>query len=193
MQKITTPCAILAGGKSSRLGQDKTQIHFGGYPLSQWLVMRFENMCENLYVSAKQRDKFNFHAEFLIEKSPIYAPLVGMINAFTLLDSKEIIFLSVDTPFISQETLLALDSKDSPIVYAQSEFKAHYLISKWQRSTLDSLLWAYKSKSYALHRIVESHLHEIVPISEEEGLNINTMQDYENALLRLDKLNELKG
>lgn len=193
MQKITTPCVILAGGKSSRLGQDKTQICFGGYPLSQWLLRRFESMCENLYVSAKERDKFSFEAHFLIESSPIYAPLVGMINAFNVLDSKEIIFISVDTPFISQETLLALDSKDCPIVYAQGEFKAHYLISKWQRSTLDSLLWAYRSKDYALHRIVESHLHEIVPISEEEGLNINTMQDYENALLRLDTLNELKG
>lgn len=188
MQKIATPCVILAGGKSSRFGQDKTQIHFGGYPLSQWLLMRFESMCENLYVSAKERDKFNFKAEFLIESSPIYAPLVGMINAFNTLDSKEIIFISVDTPFVSQETLLALDSKDSQIVYAQSEFKAHYLISKWQRSVLDSLVWAYKSKSYALHRIIESHLHEVVHISEEESLNINTMQDYENALRKLKGL-----
>lgn len=185
MQKITTPCVILAGGKSSRLGQDKTQIYFGGYPLSQWLLRRFESMCENLYVSAKERDKFSFEAQFLIESSPIYAPLVGMINAFKHLDSKEIIFISVDTPFVSQDTLLALDSRTCPIVYAQSELKAHYLISKWQDSTLDSLLRAYKSKDYALHRIVKSHLHEIVPISEEEGLNINTMQEYEKALTLL--------
>ena len=182
MQKIITPCVILAGGKSSRFGSDKTQIHFGGYPLSQWVFSRFSEVCENLYMSIKQRDKFEFHARFLVESSPIYAPMVGMIHAFEELAAREIIFVSVDTPFVSYDTLCSLASCDSPIVYAQSEGKAHYLISKWQRSMLDSLLWAYRSKSFALHRIIESHPHECIPISEAESLNINTAQDYERAL-----------
>lgn len=180
--KITTPCVILAGGKSSRLGTDKTQIDFRGTPLSQWVHTRLSEVFSSLYVSIKHRDKFSFDAQFLIESSPIYAPIVGMINAFESLDSEEIIFFSVDTPFVLPQTLRAIAHSKAQISYAQSTDKAHYLISKWHRSSLESLLWAYRSKNYALYRIIESHSHEGICASDEECFNINTMEDYHKAL-----------
>ncbi|MCX2717736.1 molybdenum cofactor guanylyltransferase MobA [Helicobacter sp. MIT 21-1697] len=182
MQKIAIPCVILAGGKSSRLGTDKTQIAFGQHTLSQWVFMRLSVLFESLYISAKTRDKFQFEAPFLIESSSIYAPMVGMINAFKKLDTQEIMFLSVDTPFITCATLHNIALANAPIVYAQSAHKAHYLISKWHKSMLDTLIWAYKAKNYALHRIIESHPYQSIAATEEECLNINTMDDYREAL-----------
>lgn len=182
MGKIAIPCVILAGGKSSRLGKDKTQIPLGGYSLSEWAFRRLSQMCENVYISTKVRDKFTFEAPFLIEKDPVYAPIVGMINAFNELDCEALLFVSVDTPFVSERTLRHLTASSAPIAYATSTDKAHYLLSKWHHSLFDSLLWAYKSKIYALHRIIESHSSEAISASDEECFNINTMSDYEKAL-----------
>ncbi|TLD96318.1 molybdenum cofactor guanylyltransferase MobA [Helicobacter jaachi] len=188
MQKIDTPCVILAGGKSSRLGADKTQVDFGNRTLSEWIFLHLQSMCEQVYMSVKQTDKFNFHAPFLIESSPIYAPIIGMINAFKQLDSQSLLFISVDTPFITQKTLSHIASAQNPIAFAQSTDRAHYLISKWDKSMLDALLWAFKSKDYSLHRIVESHPHTAIEASEEECFNINTMTDYHNALKMFENL-----
>ncbi len=182
MQKIMIPCVILAGGKSSRLGEDKTQVAFGEENLSQWVFTRLSKICEKVYISTKDKKKFTFDAPFLIERSRIYAPIIGMINAFEKLKAQEILFVSVDTPFVRGETLRQLVDSNAPITYAQSEDKAHYLISKWHKSMLDALIWAYKSKSYALHRIIESHPHQSVLATEKECFNINTMDDYYNAL-----------
>ena len=171
MQKIAIPCVILAGGKSSRLGKDKTQIPLGGYSLSQWVFMRLREISDDVYISTKQRDKFCFDAPFLVEKDPIYAPIVGMINAFNTLKAQELLFTS-----------------SAAIAYAKSTDKAHYLISKWHISLLDALLWAYKSKMYALHRIIESHPSEGITATDEECFNINTMTDYTQALRVLETL-----
>ena len=188
MQKIAIPCVILAGGRSSRLGKDKTQIPLGGYSLSQWVFMRLREISDDVYISTKQRDKFCFDAPFLVEKDPIYAPIVGMINAFNTLKAQELLFISVDTPFITAHTLHKIATSSAAIAYAKSTDKAHYLISKWHISLLDALLWAYKSKMYALHRIIESHPSEGITATDEECFNINTMTDYTQALRVLETL-----
>lgn len=180
-QKIKIPCVILAGGKSSRLGVDKTQIDFGGESLSKWVFTRLSHICENVYISAKKSDKWTFQAPFLIEKSRVFAPLIGMINAFEMLKAQEILFVSVDTPFVSKQTLWHIAHSNAPIAYAQST-KAHYLIAKWHICLLDALLAARKSKLYALRYIVESHPHISIPATEEECLNINTQEHYAEAL-----------
>lgn len=188
MEKIKIPCVILAGGKSSRLGEDKTQISFGAQTLSQWVFDRLEGMFDTLYISTKQKAKFDFEAPFLVEKSSIYTPLAGMINAFNNLDSQEIMFVSVDSPFITHQTLTHIASAESEIVYAQSSNQAHYLISKWHKSVLDALIWAFKSKNYSLHRIIESHHHKAICASDTECFNINTMENYRDALALYDSL-----
>lgn len=182
MQKIMIPCVILAGGRSSRLGEDKTQVAFGEENLSQWVFTRLSKICEKVYISTKDRKKFTFDAPFLVERSRIYAPIIGMINAFEKLKTQEILFISVDTPFVRGETLRQLVDSDAPITYAQSEDKAHYLISKWHISLLDTLVWARKSKIYTIYQIIQSHQHTSVSASNEECFNINTQEDYARAL-----------
>lgn len=193
MQKIVIPCVILAGGKSSRLGKDKTQIPLGEYSLSQWVFMRLNKICENVYISTKKHDKFNFEAQFLVEKDPIYAPIVGMINAFNTLKSENILFVSVDTPFITSKTLHSIASSNKSIAYAQSTDRVHYLLSKWHINTLDELVWGYKSKDFALHRVVKSHSNEAILATDEECFNINTMEDYAHALKFFENLGENDG
>lgn len=186
MTKITIPCVLLAGGKSSRLGRDKTQISFGNQTLSEWVYKRLSHECETIYISTKEREKFHFDAPFLIESSRIHAPIVGMIHAFEILKVPEIIFLSIDTPFVTRATLEQIAQGKKPITYAQSTDRAHYLISKWKDSMLTALTWAFKSKDYALQRIIESHPHESVLASDSECLNINTMEDYLSALKHIE-------
>ena len=46
-------CVILAGGKSSRMGQDKTLLPFGGFKtLTHYEVAKFSKVFEEVYVSS---------------------------------------------------------------------------------------------------------------------------------------------
>lgn len=183
MDKIHIPCVILAGGKSSRMGEDKTQMNLGGISLTQWTLRHLSSIFEQVYISAKTQDKFAFDASFLIESESVFAPMVGIYNAFiSLKDAQEICFVSVDTPFVTSQTFHAIAQTQADIVYAQTLHKAHYLISKWHSTMLSALEWALDSQDYALHRIVATHTHQGIQASEEECLNINTKHDYLLAL-----------
>lgn len=183
MDKICIPCVILAGGKSSRMGEDKTQMDLGGISLAQWTLQYLSGVFEQVYISAKTQDKFAFEASFLIESESIYTPIVGIYNAFiSLKDAQEICFVSVDTPFVTAQTFHAIAKSQADIVYAQTLHKAHYLISKWRSTMLEAIRQALDSQDYAIHRIVATHTHQSIAASEEECLNINTKQDYLLAL-----------
>ena len=183
MDKIPIPCVILAGGKSSRMGQDKTQLAFGDTSLSQWVLKHLSPYFEHIYISTKNQNKFAFEASFLIESCPIYAPIIGIHNAFKILkEASEIMFVSVDTPFVTPQTLQKITQSHANVVYAQTNDRAHYLISKWQRLLFDALCWAIDSKDYTLHRIIVAHTHQGIKASDEECLNLNTIQDYHYAL-----------
>ena len=47
-------CVILAGGKSSRMGQDKTLLPFGGFvTLTHYQVAKFSKVFDEVFVSSK--------------------------------------------------------------------------------------------------------------------------------------------
>ncbi|EAI3380799.1 molybdenum cofactor guanylyltransferase, partial [Campylobacter coli] len=50
-------CVILCGGKSSRMGEDKSKLIFKNQTLTQFQVEKFSKIFKNVYVSAKE-DKF---------------------------------------------------------------------------------------------------------------------------------------
>ncbi|EIB5295231.1 TPA: NTP transferase domain-containing protein, partial [Campylobacter jejuni] len=57
MQLNELNCVILCGGKSSRMGQDKSKLILKNQNLTQFQVEKFSKIFKNVYVSAKE-DKF---------------------------------------------------------------------------------------------------------------------------------------
>ena len=78
---LSLPLVIIAGGKSSRMGSDKSLLPFGAFPtLTQYQLSRFKHHFSSLHVSCKTKDKFDFEASF-IEDNPLYpesSPLVAL-------------------------------------------------------------------------------------------------------------------
>jgi len=189
MQKIDLPCVLLAGGKSQRMGEDKTKLAFNGFSLAEWLYKRLCRVYQTVYIVSKNIQKFDFDARFIIESSNIYTPIVGIITSFEMLKVPQIIVISVDTPFISEESLCLLAKTNATIVFAKSSQKSHYLLAKWHIDTLQTLKNAIKAQQYALYKIVEQFACKSIKISNQESFNINTPQEYKKALSILESQN----
>jgi len=57
------PCILFAGGKSSRMGEDKSLLPFGGYSsLAQFQYVRLSKLFTHVSISTKTADKFDFTA-----------------------------------------------------------------------------------------------------------------------------------
>lgn len=183
--KIDIPLVIFAGGKSSRMGSDKSLLNFGGYDtLCEYQLKRFENHFENIYISTKDSNKFNFEANFIIDTNQdIYSPLIGIKSIFEYLNKPSFIAISVDTPFIKIETIKKLIEKNSLDTIATVS-KTEYLEplnAIYNQSILPIIDDCIQKNLHKLNFILKNA--NIVEFdNQEEFMNLNFKDDYLKAL-----------
>ncbi len=183
--KIPCPLVIFAGGKSSRMGQDKALLPFGGYPtLTEYQIARFTPYFENIYVGCKNKDKFEFKANF-IEDLPCYddsAPHIGLISAFEKLHEIYICVLGVDTPFFSHkefQKLLTHTDTDTDAIIARSPRGYQPLCAVYKRSTLLYLKNLSDQRRYRFADLYAQIQTDFVPFEDEKIFtNLNTPDEY---------------
>ncbi|HEY9128525.1 MAG TPA: molybdenum cofactor guanylyltransferase MobA, partial [Sulfurovum sp.] len=144
---------IFAGGKSSRMGEDKSLLPFGGYPtLAQYQHAKLSELFDNVYISAKE-DKFDFECKVIKDILKETSPLIGLISIFKTLQADEVFILSVDAPFVDEaiiETLFKHDHIMLDVVVAQSPGGIQPLCGIYKRSILPL---AYAQLKKGNHRL----------------------------------------
>ena len=186
-------CIIFAGGKSSRMGQDKSLLPFGNCnSLAEYQHQRLSNLFENVYISAKE-DKFDFDAE-IIEDSPtdnLYAPTAGFEAMFKKLEDERLFVLSVDTPFVSEEeikVLLENDNSDLNAVIAKTSSGSHPMCGIYHRSLLPAFETMLKEDNHRLGKLLKDAKTKFVMFENEEAFaNLNHPHEYEEALTKAGK------
>jgi molybdopterin-guanine dinucleotide biosynthesis protein A len=184
------PCIIFAGGKSSRMGQDKSLLPFGGYSsLAHYQYHRLTKLFKNVYISAKTSEKFDFEAPFILDSENVdFAPTAGFVSAFKALECETFFALSVDSPFIDAnviETLLKNDKADLDAVIAKTSSGTHPLCGIYHRSLLEDFQRMQYEGDHRLGKLLSQSQTCFVPFeSEELFMNLNHPHEYEEALSR---------
>lgn len=183
-------CVIFAGGKSSRMGQDKSLLPFGGYnSLAEFQYQRLTKLFDNVYISAKE-NKFDFDAE-IIEDSPtdnLYAPTAGFEAMFKKLDDERVFVLSVDTPFVDEEEiriLLEQDGNNLDAVIAKTASGSHPMCGIYHRSLLHAFETMLKEDNHRLGQLLKRAKTKFMMFENEEAFaNLNHPHEYEEALTK---------
>ena len=184
-------CVIFAGGKSSRMGQDKSLLPFGGCDsLAEYQYQRLSKLFAHVYLSAKE-NKFDFEAE-IIEDIPtdnVYAPTAGFEAMFKKLKDERVFVLSVDTPFVGEEEISALlknDNKNIDAVIAETATGSHPMCGIYHRSLLPAFETMLKEDNHRLGRLLKDAKTKFVRFENEESFaNLNHPEEYEEALKRV--------
>lgn len=193
MEKILkkVPCVILCGGKSSRMGSNKALLPFNGAILAQYMYERMQKIFENVFLVAKDSSPFSsFAPSFIQESGEIYAPLIGIERALESLREQRVFFLSVDTPFITRAEidLLFENVGEEQIFYAKTPLKSHFLCGIYQQSTLSIIKEMIEKEDFKMSQLISRVKSGFVEFEDEESFsNLNTPQDYQNALKRLEQ------
>jgi len=191
MSLYTIPCVLFAGGKSSRMRQNKAFLPFGKYnSLIEYQIKRLQKIFEHVYVSAKDQEKFK-DMETVVIKDVLYndvsAPTTGFLNTFRQLKDENAIFiLSVDAPFVNKETideLLKIDTDDYDAIIVRTPSGIHPLCGIYTRSLEDTLKEMMKKKNYKIKNLLERSNVFYVDVQDEDLLlNLNTPDDYQKGL-----------
>jgi len=185
-QYIKTPAIIFAGGKSSRMGQDKALLPFGNESsLAEYQYKRLNRLFDKVYLSAKHH-KFNFKCEVIKDKYEESSPLVALLSIFETLEVEEVFVLSVDTPFVDKKvihSLIEACEKDIDVMVAKNQHRLQPLCAIYHKSILPLLKKHYEEDNHKLHDLLNKAKTKIVYFNEEKTfINLNYRKDYERAL-----------
>lgn len=107
---------VLAGGLSSRMGQDKALLAVDGIPLLLQVCQVAQQCVEQVYVVTPWVERYqdiltaNPSIQFIqetpsIEETPTHGPLVGFLQALTQLQTDWVLLLACDLPNLQVEIL----------------------------------------------------------------------------------------
>lgn len=182
------PAIIFAGGKSSRMEKDKALLPFGSYTtLAEFQHARLSILFQKVYISAKT-NKFHFACNVLTDTREESSPLVGIISIFEKLNVEEIFILSVDAPFVQEDTIkkiLAHIQSSYDAIVAKSPGGIQPLCGYYRRSILPLALKQLEKNNHRLHDLLNLASTLLVPFDEDETFtNLNYPKEYQEALKR---------
>ena len=190
---------VLAGGKSQRFGEDKSQVKLGDKLLIDYILSEvIEEFKEILVVSNSLIDFRKSEKITVIEDiKKNLGPLGGVLTAMKWIkdnnkDYKWISTFPADTPFfkrsILQKFLQDIQLEESKLFFIKSNNTRHNIFGLWSIDLMDKLEDDLNKGERKVEVWANSIGVKIINIefqNEDPFLNINTKEDLEKAKDRL--------
>ena len=187
--------AVLAGGKSQRFGEDKSQVKLNGKLLIDYILSEIiDEFNEILIVSNKQIKFKNYENISLINDfKKDQGPLGGVLSAMKWAKEKNnkykwISTFPVDTPFfkkeILQKFLSEINSEESKLFFIKSNNTRHNIFGIWSIDLMKKLeddLNEGQRKVEVWANSVGVKVINMEFINKDPFFNINTKEDLEKA------------
>ena len=194
---------ILAGGKSSRFGEDKSIAKLGDKTLLDHTINKIENeFTEILLISNNKEFNFKNNKIHVVEDciEGQLGPLVGILTAMKWViknkkNYKWIASFPCDTPFFDIKLISELKIKvketSKKLIFLNSNKKRHNIFGLWSLDLIEILEKDIKNSFRKVELWADKIGYENININEEKFdkfLNINTKKDLEKAKENLDKI-----
>ena len=190
---------VLAGGKSQRFGEDKSQVKLGDKLLIDYILLEIiEEFKEILVVSNSSIDfKHSEKISVIEDIKKNLGPLGGVLTAMKWIkdnnkDYKWISSFPADTPFfkrsILQKFLQDIQLDESKLFFIKSNNTRHNIFGLWSIDLMDKLEEDLNKGERKVEVWANSIGVKIINIefqNEDPFFNINTKEDLEKAKDRL--------
>ena len=194
---------ILAGGKSSRFGEDKSIAKLGDKTLLDHTVNKIENeFNEILVISNNKEFKLKNNKIHIVEdcKEGQLGPLIGILTAMKWVKKNNknyewIASFPCDTPFFDlkfiSELKIKIKETSKKLIFLNSDKKRHNIFGLWSVDLIETLEEDIKNGLRKVEIWADKIGYEKININTNEFdmfLNINTKEDLKKAKENIDKI-----
>ncbi|NLW82131.1 MAG: molybdenum cofactor guanylyltransferase [Desulfovibrionales bacterium] len=183
---------VLAGGQSSRLGQDKTAVLHGGQTLLERSAALLGRHCEEVYISCRHPETMPLPLPVIVDVTERMGPVGGIITALRRLGGP-LLVLACDLPFME-------DSVVRQLLQAHAKRPPHCVMTTWEQGGtgfIEALVAIYEDGAlphleqgvargvFKLSRLIPPSLRHTITYAENDGkffFNVN----YPHDLRKLD-------
>jgi molybdopterin-guanine dinucleotide biosynthesis protein A len=178
---------VLAGGKSSRLGQDKTAVLYQGQTLLERSARLLGACCEEVFVSCRDPRIVPPGLTVLEDETERVGPLGGITTALRHLGGP-VFALACDLPFMERRFLDALiqarEARPEPCLMTAWEQRdtgfIEALVAIYEPAALPLFEAGIAAGHFKLSRLIPPHLRHTLVYGPEDSrffFNVNYPQD----------------
>jgi len=192
--------AIMAGGQSRRMGQDKAWLEVGGQPVIERVLTRVKPLADDVFISANAPDKYQqFGLRIVPDIYPYQAALGGIFSAITAARHSHVLIVACDMPFLNIDLLSYLISLAStaeviaPLIESDQPQPMHAVYSKNCLPAIQSCLLAGRLRlvdfwgDVSVHYVKRDEIARFDP-DFYSFVNLNTPEDWRKAQDLAEKL-----
>jgi len=180
---------VLAGGKSVRMGYDKSSIAWHGKEQRYYIADLLKNFCNDVFIScrAEQQDEIDTNYKTLPDTFIDLGPYGAILSAFREKPGTAWLVVASDLPLLDPNALqLLIEHRNSSAV--ATTFESPYdglpepLITIWEPKAYPILL-SFLSQGYTCPRKVlrNNDVHIVKAENEDALMNVNTQEELEKV------------
>jgi molybdenum cofactor guanylyltransferase len=188
---------VLAGGKSVRMGYDKSVIQWHSKEQRYYIADLLKTVCDEVFIScrAEQQDQIDSNYKTLVDNYEGAGPVIGILSAFKTISNVAWLVIACDLPLMDTETLQYL-IKNRNTTGIATTFKSPFdglpepLITIWEPSSYEKLQ-VHISDGYTCPRKAlirnEAQVKMLTPPNPDALMNANTPEDADKVKSLLSK------
>lgn len=192
-KEIQTPVIkglVLAGGKSTRMGEDKGLIDYHGAPHREYLAKLLESFCVETYISSVSEIESAF--PIIQDSFTDLGPFGGILSAFRSDPNAAWLVIATDIPLLNEQVLKQLidgrnASKVATCFHNPETNFPEPLITLWEPRAYPRLL-NFLAMGYSCPRkaLINSEIEELQIANQDALLNANTPEEKEQILSKIN-------
>ncbi len=182
---------VLTGGKSQRMGRDKSKIEYHGQSQKQYIFQMLSGICQQVFISVNEEQDAALNGTSLKDRFTGIGPMGGILTALQSNPTAAWLVVACDLPYLTQSTLEYLIQHRNPSKIATAFFEPNGtfpepLITIWEPRSYAVLLQAL-SQGYSCHRkvLINSDVQMLQVPDVKELTNVNDPVAYEVAMANL--------
>ena len=177
---------ILAGGKSSRMGEDKGLVLLNGKPMIQYVIEALKEVVSNIIIISNNASYNKFgvpvYSDIIKNKGPVWGIYTGLYHSTTELN----FCISCDVPMISSDFIFWLLNKsgNASITLPMYKDKIQQMIGVYSKQVLSNFKESTEKEHLKLSQVNKDMACEIIDIEKEYAnfdelifSNINTKNE----------------
>ena len=190
--RLPAAAIILAGGKSERMGQDKSLLQLQGRPLIAHIAEQLRPHFRRILISTNKPDKYSFLGlECVKDEQPGQGPLMGIASALKA-SPEDLNFViacdipEVDIPLMKSLLRQARDCDGAVPLSPDGRIEPVYAV--YRKSVLPALRTALVDGERKIQNALSNTSIKYVPLNNnQQPLNLNTPSDFEHFVKVCEK------
>lgn len=184
---------VLIGGRSTRMGQDKSQLDYHGRPQREYLTDWLTGYCGAVFwsVNTGQAAVAAHGSRLIVDQYPEAGPLGGILSAMETHPTQAWLVVACDLPLLTGRTLAALldgrDTRQPATAFWDADHSSpEPLVSLWEPTALPLLRSFFRAGQRSPRRFLGQYAGQLLtPPDSDELLNVNDPLTYAAIKQRL--------